>query len=58
MIYAALARNSQARTSFKRALTINPHFQPILDDVAAREYAALSTGATRQFAQGNGDVHR
>ncbi|MBV8356817.1 MAG: tetratricopeptide repeat protein [Deltaproteobacteria bacterium] len=41
MIYAALGRKDLARTDLARALAINPHFQPILDQVAAQEYAAL-----------------
>jgi tetratricopeptide (TPR) repeat protein len=53
MIYAALGRRDAARRSLERAFNINPHFQPILDDVAAREYAALSASQSRQYAQGN-----
>jgi len=41
MIYAALGLKEQARGSLGRALALNPHFQPILDQVAAREYASL-----------------
>lgn len=44
MIYAALGRKGLARASLARALAINPHFQPILDEVAAREYAVLAGG--------------
>jgi len=46
MIYAALGRKDLARAWLPRALAINPHFQPILDEVAAQEYAIL--GRTRQ----------
>ncbi|MGA8567682.1 MAG: tetratricopeptide repeat protein [Candidatus Binataceae bacterium] len=51
MIYAALRRNDLARASLARALAINPHFQPILDEVAAREYAMLSGTRKRQYAE-------
>jgi tetratricopeptide (TPR) repeat protein len=51
MVYAALRRDDQARRNLQQALRINPHFQPILDDVAAREYALLSDGQTGQYAQ-------
>jgi tetratricopeptide (TPR) repeat protein len=50
MIYAALARNTKARDCLHRTLMINPHFQPILDEVARREYAALGRTATLQYA--------
>lgn len=43
MIYAKLGNPRRARACLKRALAINPHFQPILDEVAAREYAALTS---------------
>jgi len=56
MIYLALGRNDRARASLARALAINPHFQPILDDVAAREYAKLAETRTRQFAKAGGSV--
>ena len=46
MIYAALGRKNLARACLARSLAINPHFQPILDEVAAQEYAIL--GRTRQ----------
>jgi len=49
MIYAALGRNAEARASLQRALAINPHFQPLLDVVAAREYAELGGKATPQL---------
>jgi tetratricopeptide (TPR) repeat protein len=51
MIYLALGRNDRARASFARALAINPRFQPILDEVAAREYAMLSGTHKRQYAK-------
>lgn len=58
MIYAAIGQNDKARASLKQALAINPHFQPILDEVAASKFAALSATATAQFAQGNPNARR
>jgi tetratricopeptide (TPR) repeat protein len=54
MINAALGRKRLARAELNRALRINPHFQPLLDDTAARELAALGGSLPRQFAQGSG----
>jgi len=51
MIYLALGRGDRARVSLARALAINPHFQPILDDVAAREYARLVASHKRQYSE-------
>jgi tetratricopeptide (TPR) repeat protein len=51
MIYAALGRNDLARTMLKRALAINPRFQPILDEVAEHEYAALDGPAGAQLVK-------
>jgi tetratricopeptide (TPR) repeat protein len=51
MIYLALGRNDMARATLARALAINPHFQPILDEVAAHEYAMLSGTRKRQYAE-------
>ena len=56
MIYLALELNDRARISFARALAINPHFQPILDDVAAREYAMLLGTGKRQVVAGGDSV--
>ncbi len=42
MIYLALDRNDRARTMLKQSLAINPRFQPVLDEVAQHEYAALN----------------
>jgi tetratricopeptide (TPR) repeat protein len=50
MIYAALARNQRARAYLQRTMAINPHFQPLLDEVAQREYAALSGASTLRYA--------
>jgi tetratricopeptide (TPR) repeat protein len=50
MIYAALARNQRALACLQRTLAINPHFQPLLDEVAHREYAALSGASTLRYA--------
>jgi tetratricopeptide (TPR) repeat protein len=58
MIYLALGRNDRARASLARALAINPHFQPILDDVAAREYATLVETRKRQYAAAGESVPR
>jgi tetratricopeptide (TPR) repeat protein len=51
MIYAALGREDRSRASVARALAINPHFQPILDGVAAREYATLAGTRKRQYVE-------
>jgi tetratricopeptide (TPR) repeat protein len=58
MIYAALRSRTEARANLRRALAINPHFQPLLDQVASREYAALSANRARQYASDNVDAHR
>jgi tetratricopeptide (TPR) repeat protein len=50
MIFLALKRNDQARVYIQRALALNPHFQPLLDDVAAREYARLSDKQKTRYA--------
>jgi tetratricopeptide (TPR) repeat protein len=57
MIYAALGRNDLARTMLKRALAINPRFQPILDEVAEHEYAALDGPAGPQLVKEGGLHH-
>jgi hypothetical protein len=57
MIYAALGRNDRARAMLERALAINPHFQPVLDEVAEREYVALNGSSERQIARASGS-HR
>jgi tetratricopeptide (TPR) repeat protein len=54
LIYAALARDDEARVSLQRSLAINPRFQPLLDQVANREYARLGADRARQYA-GNRD---
>jgi tetratricopeptide (TPR) repeat protein len=51
MIYAALGRNDLARTMLKRALAINPRFQPILDEVAEHEYTALDGPSGSQLVK-------
>jgi tetratricopeptide (TPR) repeat protein len=58
MIYKALGKTDRARSSLKQALAINSHFQPLLDNVAASEYAALNPGHTKQYAEGNADARR
>jgi tetratricopeptide (TPR) repeat protein len=54
MIYAALGRNDRARAMLERALAINPHFQPVLDEVAEREYVALNGSSEHQIAGASG----
>jgi tetratricopeptide (TPR) repeat protein len=51
LIYAALGRTGEARASLQRSLAINPQFQPLLDQVARREYAKFAADHTsRQYA--------
>ena len=57
MIYAALGRNDLARTMLKRALAINPRFQPILDEVAEHEYAALDGPSGSQLVKNSSLLH-
>jgi tetratricopeptide (TPR) repeat protein len=57
MVYAALGRNDRARAMLERALAINPHFQPVLDEVAEREYVALNGSSERQIAGARGSHH-
>jgi tetratricopeptide (TPR) repeat protein len=57
MIYAGLGRNDRARAMLERALAINPHFQPVLDEVAEREYVALNGSSERQIAGASGSHH-
>jgi len=57
MVYAALGRNDRARVMLERALAINPHFQPVLDEVAEREYVALNGSSQRQIAGASGSHH-
>jgi tetratricopeptide (TPR) repeat protein len=54
MIYVALGRNDQARAALGRAITINPHFQPVLDEVAEHEFAALNGSTERQMTVESG----
>jgi tetratricopeptide (TPR) repeat protein len=58
MIYKAVGQTNQARSNLKQALAINSHFQPLLDEVAASEYAALNKAHTKQYAEGNADARR
>jgi tetratricopeptide (TPR) repeat protein len=53
MINARLGRNRQARACLKRALEINPHFQPILDELAEHQYAVLNNRQPDQYADGH-----
>jgi tetratricopeptide (TPR) repeat protein len=57
MIEAALGQWNTARASLQRALAINPHFQPILDQVAEQEYIALANSSLRQYAAGIQNEH-
>ncbi len=57
MIYAALGRNDLARTMLKRALAINPRFQPILDEVAEHEYTALDGPSGSQLVKDSSLLH-
>jgi tetratricopeptide (TPR) repeat protein len=56
MIFAAAGDANSARVNLARALAINPHFQPVLDDVAVSEYAALGGTARPQYAKGSDDI--
>ena len=58
MIYAALGENREAHARLQHALSINPHFQPILDEVALRESVALGASQMRHYARGDGNVRR
>jgi tetratricopeptide (TPR) repeat protein len=58
MICEAVGQTDKARSNLKHALAINSHFQPILDEVAANEYAALNKGQTKQYAESNPDARR
>jgi tetratricopeptide (TPR) repeat protein len=58
MICEAVGQTDKARSNLKQALAINSHFQPILDEVAASEYAALKKGQTKQYAESNPDARR
>jgi tetratricopeptide (TPR) repeat protein len=56
MIYEAIGRTNEARSNLRQALAINPHFQPLLDQVAATEYAALNKTYTKQYAEMNANA--
>jgi tetratricopeptide (TPR) repeat protein len=55
LIYERLGRSDEARSSLRQALTINPHFQPLLDQVATHEYAQLSGNNVRQYANNSNE---
>jgi tetratricopeptide (TPR) repeat protein len=57
MIYAAVGQNDRARVMLERALAINPHFQPVLDEVASHKYAAVNGSSTGQLAESSGLRH-
>jgi hypothetical protein len=46
------------REPCSRALAINPRFQPILDDVAKHEFAALRDSTDQQMVRGIGSMRR
>jgi tetratricopeptide (TPR) repeat protein len=58
MIYQAVGQTNNARVHLRQALAINPRFQPLLDEVAASEYAALNKEHAKQYAEGNADALR
>jgi tetratricopeptide (TPR) repeat protein len=58
MIYEAVGQANKARSNLRRALAINSHFQPLLDEVAASEYAVLNKEHAKQYAEGNADARR
>ena len=58
MIYKAVGQTNQARSNLRQALAINPHFQPLLDEVAASEYAALNKEHAKEYAEVNADARR
>src|SRR5277367_4375208 len=58
MIYKAVGQTNQARSNLGQSLAINPHFQPLLDEVAASEYAAINKAHAKQYAEGNADAPR
>jgi len=53
MIYQAVGQMSKARANLREALMINPHFQPLLDEVAASAYARLNKEYAKQCAEVN-----
>jgi len=54
LIYLALGRKSQARASLAKALELNPHFQPVQDEICARDYAALGGEPSKYAAAASG----
>jgi tetratricopeptide (TPR) repeat protein len=56
MIYRAVGQTDKARSNLGLALAINPHFQPLLDEVAANGYAALNKAHGKQYAERNADA--
>lgn len=58
MIYKAVGQTNQARSNLKQALAMNSHFHPLLDEVAASEYAALNKEHAKQYAEVNADARR
>jgi tetratricopeptide (TPR) repeat protein len=58
MIYRAVGETNKARSNLRQALAINPHFQPLLDEVAASQYAALNKEHAKQYAEVHADARR
>ena len=56
MIYRAVGQYNKARSNLRLALAINSHFQPLLDEVAGSEYAALNKKHAKQYAEVNADA--
>jgi tetratricopeptide (TPR) repeat protein len=56
LIYQAVGQTDKARLRLRQALAINPHFQPLLDEVAANEYATLNKEHAKQYAEVNADA--
>jgi tetratricopeptide (TPR) repeat protein len=56
MIFRAVGQTDKARSNLGQALAINPHFQPLLDEVAANEYGALNKVHAKQYAEVNADA--
>jgi hypothetical protein len=56
MIFRAVGQTDKARSNLGQARAINPHFQPLLDEVAANEYGALNKVHAKQYAEVNADA--
>src|ERR1700691_1100472 len=56
MIYEPVGQTNKARVHLRQALAINPHFQPLLDEIAATEYATLNKELAKPYAEVNADA--